>query len=106
MLEASGFDFRGRHPQQLMIKLAKHYGMTQNSEVVRTAYGISIDIYRTFAPLKQVTATLAFACLELAGRLLDTHTEAIESGTHYRNWRINRSMVMGMYHRYLRTTPY
>ena len=95
MPEAFGFDFRGRHPQQLLIKLAKHYGLTQNSDVVRIAYGISIDLYRTFAPLKQVTATLAFACLELAGRLLDVHNEAIESGAEYRNWRINRSMVMG-----------
>lgn len=95
MLEASGFDFRGRHPQQLLIKLAKHYGLSQQSEVAKIAYGISIDLYRTFAPLKQVTATLAFACLELAGRLLNEHTEAVESGADYRSWRINRSMVMG-----------
>jgi CTD kinase subunit beta len=96
MLEASGFDFRGRHPQQLLIKLAKHYGLTQHSAVVKTAYGISLDIYRTFAPLKQVTACLAFACLELAGRLHNEPTEPIEKGTDYRSWKVNRSMVMGM----------
>ena len=95
MLEASRFDFRGRHPQQLMIKLAKHYGLTQHCAVVKTAYGISLDIYRTFAPLKQVTACLAFAGLELAGRLHNEPTEHIEKGTDYRSWKVNRSMVMG-----------
>jgi hypothetical protein len=95
VLEASGFDFRGRHPQQLLIKLAKHYGLMQHSAVVKTAYAISLDIYRTFAPLKQVTACIAFACLELAGRLHNEPTEAIEKGVDYRSWKVNRSMVMG-----------
>jgi len=95
MLEASSFDFRSRHPQHLLIKLAKYYGLSRQSQVVITAYGISMDLYRTFAPLKQVTATLAFACLELSGRLHDEHDDAIESGADYRTWRINRTMVMG-----------
>ena len=95
MLEASGFDFRGRHPQQLLIKLTKFYGMAQDSAVVKTAYGISLDLYRTFAPLKQTTAAMAFACIELAGRLLDKPHEAIESGKDYRSWKINRALVMG-----------
>ena len=78
-----------------MIKLAKHYGLRQHSAVVKTAYSISLDVYRTFAPLKQVTACLAFACLELAGRLHNEPTEPIEKGTDYRSWKVNRSMVMG-----------
>lgn len=78
-----------------MIKLAKHYGLTQHSAVVKTAYAISLDIYRTFAPLKQVTACIAFACLELAGRLHNEPTEPIEKGVDYRSWKVNRSMVMG-----------
>ncbi len=96
MLEASSFDFRNRHPQQLVIKLAKHYGIQRNSDLAKTAYQISLDIYRTFAPLKQTTAALAFACLELAGRLLNRHNETIESGEDYNTWQISRAMVMGM----------
>ncbi len=95
MLEASSFDFRNRHPQQLVIKLAKHYGVERHSELARTAYKISLDVYRTFAPLKQTTAALAFACLELAGRLLNVHNDVIESGRDYGIWQISRAMVMG-----------
>jgi CTD kinase subunit beta len=95
MLEASSFDFRNRHPQQLLIKLAKHFGIERRSDLARTAYQVSLDIYRTFAPLKQTTAALAFACLELAGRLLNSPIEAIESGNEYETWQISRAMVMG-----------
>lgn len=95
MLEASGFDFRNRHPQELMIKFAKFYGLDKSSAVVKLAYSMSLDLYRTFAPLKQQTATLAFACLELAGRLLGTEHDEIWQGRDYASWRIDRGMVMG-----------
>lgn len=96
MLEASGFDFRSRHPQDLLIKLAKFYKFEKTSQVLKTAYAISLDLCRTFAPLKQQTATLAFACLELAGRLLGEENRDIWSGRDYSSWRINRALVMGM----------
>lgn len=95
MLEASGFDFRTRHPQKPLIKLARHYGLTQQSEISRVAYRISQDLYRTFAPIKQTTSTMAFACLELAGRLLDQRSEAVEAGVDYEQWRTSREEVMG-----------
>ncbi|KEF55172.1 uncharacterized protein A1O9_08826 [Exophiala aquamarina CBS 119918] len=94
MLEASGFDFRSRHPQDLLIKLAKFYKFEKTSQVLKTAYAICLDLYRTFAPLKQQTATLAFACLELAGRLLGEENHDIWSGRDYSSWRINRAQVM------------
>jgi CTD kinase subunit beta len=95
MLEASSFDFRGRHPQQLTIKLLKYYGLTSTSAVAKTAFQVSLDLYRTFAPLKQTTATMAFASLELAGRLHDQHIEAVESGADYGTWNVERAEVMG-----------
>ncbi|KAK5039700.1 RNA polymerase II C-terminal domain kinase beta subunit [Exophiala sideris] len=94
MLEASGFDFRNRHPQELLIKLAKLYKFERTSPVVKAAYSMSLDLYRTFAPLKQQTATLAFACLELSGRLLGQEHEDIWRGRDYRSWKITRGMVM------------
>ena len=96
MLEASGFDFRTRHPQKPLVKLASRYGLTQKSEISRVAYRISQDLYRTFAPIKQTTSTLAFSCLELAGRLLDQRIEAVESGLDYEQWKTSREEVMGM----------
>ncbi|PLN84611.1 cyclin-like protein, partial [Aspergillus taichungensis] len=94
MLEASGFDFRTRHPQKTLIKLARKYGLTAQSAVSSTAYRISQDLYRTFAPIKQTSSTMAFACLELAGRLLDERSEAVEQGRDYHAWRTSREEVM------------
>ncbi len=94
MLEASGFDFRNRHPQDLLIKLLKHYNFQKTDAVVKLAYTISLDLYRTWAPLKQTTVVLAFACLELAGRLLGEDNERIWTGRDYRDWNIERGMVM------------
>ncbi|KAK1145418.1 RNA polymerase II C-terminal domain kinase beta subunit [Aspergillus melleus] len=94
MLEASGFDFRTRHPQKTLIKMARKYGLGQHSEVSKVAYRIAQDLYRTFAPIKQTTSTMAFASLELAGRLLDQRIEAVERGLDYKAWRTSREEVM------------
>lgn len=95
MLEASGFDFRNRHPQKLLVKLCKRYGVQRDDEVGLVAYCVSLDLYRTFAPLKQTTATMAFACLELASRLVGAGLDDVESGKDYENWKIGRAEVMG-----------
>ncbi len=94
MLEASGFDFRNRHPQKLLLKIAKYYGVGRES-VGKTAYNMSLDLYRTFAPLKQTTPTMAIACLELSGRVLESRIEDLETGKAYKKWRTTRAEVMG-----------
>jgi CTD kinase subunit beta len=95
MLEASGFDFRSRHPQRLLVKLAKVYGVKEGDKAAQAAYSVTLDLYRTFAPLKQTTATLAFASLELASRLLGTSLDKVEKGEDYEQWQTSRSEVMG-----------
>ncbi|OGE51334.1 hypothetical protein PENARI_c013G07814 [Penicillium arizonense] len=94
MLEASGFDFRTRHPQKTLMKLGRHYGHPQGSEVSNLAYRISIDLYRTFSPIKQSSSTMAYSSLELAGRLLDQRIEPVEVGLDYAHWNTNRTDVM------------
>ncbi|EXJ54688.1 hypothetical protein A1O7_10029 [Cladophialophora yegresii CBS 114405] len=94
MLEASGFDFRNRHPQEFLIKLLKHYKFQKTSPVVKLAYTISLDLYRTWAPVKQTTAVMSFACLELAGRLLDEEFAPVWQGQDYAEWRVEPGMVM------------
>ncbi|RMD44518.1 hypothetical protein DV735_g515, partial [Chaetothyriales sp. CBS 134920] len=96
MLEAAGFDFRSRHPQPLVINLLKHFGYARDSGITRLAYKISIDLYRTFAPLKQTTAALAFACVELAERIEGAwdSTRATPVENEYPRWAIDRAMVM------------
>ncbi|KAJ5322801.1 hypothetical protein N7452_011090 [Penicillium brevicompactum] len=94
MLEASGFDFRTRHPQKTLMKLSRHYGLPRDSEVANLAYRISTDLYRTFAPIKQGSSAMAFGCLELAGRLLDQRAQQVESGQDYAQWNTTRAEVM------------
>lgn len=95
MLEASAFDFRTRHPQKTLTKLAKYYGLSLQSEVSNVAYRILQDFYRTFTPIKQTASTMAFSCIELAGRLLDQRIEAVESGNDYAQWKTTRDEVLG-----------
>jgi CTD kinase subunit beta len=68
VLEAIGFDFRSRVPQRLIVKICKYYNLPKET-VYRTAFDISIDLYRTFAPLKMTTVVMAMACVELACKL-------------------------------------
>ena len=95
MLEASGFDFRNRYPQKLLLKLAKHYHVDRET-VGKTAYNMLLDLYRTFAPLKQTTPTMAIACVELSGRMFDKGIPELEGGKGYKKWRITRLEVMGL----------
>ena len=95
MLEASSFDFRNRHPQHLLVKILRHYGYDKHSAISKTALSLCLDLYRTFAPLKQTTATMAFECIELAGRLHGQVKKDIAEGQDYKRWSIERSMVIG-----------
>ena len=94
MLEASGFDFRNRSPQKLLLKLAKYHNFDRET-VGKTAYNMSLDMYRTFVPLKQTTAAMAIACVELSARVHDWDLEEIQDGQTYKKWRIARPQVMG-----------
>ncbi|KAL8696679.1 MAG: hypothetical protein Q9201_007539 [Fulgogasparrea decipioides] len=97
MLEASGFDFRNRYPQRLLLKIAKVYGVDK-ATTGKTAYNMSLDLYRTFAPLKQTTPTMAIACIELAGRVLDSPITELEAGKDYGRWKTTRQEIMGQEH--------
>lgn len=97
MLEASGFDFRNRYPQKLLLKLARHYSVDR-ATVGKTAYNMSLDLYRTLAPLKQTAATMAVSCVELAGRLWDQNVHQLEAQNGYQDFRITRTEVMGELH--------
>jgi CTD kinase subunit beta len=70
MLESAKFDFRSRFPHKHVIKLAKF--MKLPKEVAKIAVDICNDMYKTFAPLKQTTYTMATAVLQLASRITDT----------------------------------
>ena len=96
MLESNGFDFRNRYPQKMLMKLVKSCGLDRNTVGV-TAYRISLDLYRTFAPLKQTTQAMGLACLELAARLFQVDLTSIsaDQGFDYQRWATTRAEIMG-----------
>jgi CTD kinase subunit beta len=102
MLECAGFDFRNRHPQEIVFKLIKELRLPRDS-LGRAAYDMSIDIYRTFAPLKQTAQTMAIACVELSARLLnlttDLNIDAVvgPDGIDLEKWSTTRGEIMGMH---------
>lgn len=96
MLEASGFDFRNRYPQKMLMKLVKSCSLDRDKAGM-TAYKICLDLYRTFVPIKQTTQTMALACLELAIRLgdIDPATVTTKYGFDYERWATTREEIMG-----------
>lgn len=94
MLEASGFDFRVRYPHKHLIKLAKEAGI--DKDVAKVAYEVMIDLYKTFAPLKQTCATMSFACVELATLILEKQQENIggQQFPSYKKWCTTRAEIM------------
>lgn len=97
MLEAAGFDFRNRYPQEMLIKLVRLH-MGNRLAIGNTAYSISLDVYRTYIPLKQITSTMVMACLELSARLLDQPLQGIEGNWNYGKLSTSRQEVMGKLH--------
>lgn len=94
MLEASAFDFRARYPHKHLIKLAKEAKV--DNDVAKMAYNIMLDLYRTFAPLKQSCAAMSFACIELATLLLEKQLDTIRGSQapRYRKWHTTRAEVI------------
>ncbi|KAK3628583.1 RNA polymerase II C-terminal domain kinase beta subunit [Elasticomyces elasticus] len=77
MLESSAFDFRSKYPHKLLIKICKSLPDSEEKKQIGSiAWTVITDMHRTFAPLKQTTATMAVAGLEMAA-----HLQASASGT-------------------------
>lgn len=94
MLEASGFDYRNRYPQKCLFKLAKRCQV--DSDVVKIAYKMMLDLYRTFAPLKQTSTAMAFACLELTTRVMGKQQSNLrgEHAPRHQKWKTSRQQIM------------
>ena len=73
ILETIGFDFRTRYPQKILAKLCKHLlGRGYTRDFFAVAYDMSIDLYKTFAPLKQTSHTMALALVELTALVAES----------------------------------
>lgn len=69
VLESGAFDFRSRSPHQTLVKISKSLPPSDDLRgLAQLAWTIMTDLHRTFAPLKQTSATLSLASLELAAQ--------------------------------------
>ncbi|KAK4188097.1 CTD kinase subunit beta [Podospora australis] len=79
ILETIGFDFRVQYPQKLLVKMLKDTSISFSPDFKKDAYHMSVDMYKTFAPIKQTTYTMVLAILELTALLTDVDTKKIHT---------------------------
>ncbi|KAL2126640.1 hypothetical protein VTI74DRAFT_485 [Chaetomium olivicolor] len=101
ILETIGFDFRVQYPQKLLIKMVRKMfppgeeaHREEGKRFLHVAYNMSIDVYKTFAPIKQTTFTLVLAILELTALLLDTDPEKMKEFQRAATWHTERACVL------------
>lgn len=103
VLEAVGFDFRSRHPHEMLIKASLHLPRNaENKDVAKVAFTVLTDLHRTFAILKQTTATLSIASLELSAHLAAAVSpsgtcavrDLLQSPEHIKKWHTSREEIM------------
>lgn len=71
-MEAINFDFRVRYPQKILAKIIKKVlGNQVNAPAFfHIAFNMSIDMYKTYAPLKHSSFTCAFVLAQLTALIL------------------------------------
>jgi CTD kinase subunit beta len=101
ILETVGFDFRVPYPQKLLIKMVRRMfpredetAREEGKRFLHVAYHMSIDLYKTFAPVKQATFTLVLAILELTALLLDTDPAKTREFRNSAAWHTQRACVL------------
>lgn len=66
ILETIGFDFRVRYPQKILVKMTRNLRPSDDDKgFIAMAYDMSIDMYKTFAPIKASSFAMALAIIEL-----------------------------------------
>jgi CTD kinase subunit beta len=91
MLEANAFNFKSRWPTQFIVGFGKRHDISK--DVLLKAHQIAIDHLRTWAPLKLTMRSRAFACLELAAKLLGMDIPEIYDGSAYESAYVKRVEV-------------
>lgn len=101
ILETIGFDFRVQYPQKLLIKMVRKLfplgdrsKQAEGERFLHVTYDMSIDVYKTFAPVKQTTFTLVLAILELTALLMDMEPAKTSEFKVTGAWHTERACVL------------
>lgn len=80
ILETIGFDFRTRYPQKLLVKVVRSIlGPDEGKSFFNIAYAMSIDMYKTFVPIKRTTFSMVMALVELTARMTGEHLDKVQA---------------------------
>lgn len=80
ILETIGFDFRVRYPQKILVKMVRNLHPSDDDRgFIAMAYDMSIDMYKTFSPIKASSFTMVLAILELTALLKGGDVEKIRA---------------------------
>ncbi|GKT45305.1 CTD kinase subunit beta [Colletotrichum spaethianum] len=93
VLETVGFDFRCRYPQSALLKATKKIMGAHSKKIFSTAMDMSVDLYKTFAPIKQTSYAMALGLLELTARILGEGVDKIEK-INYADFHTTRQNVV------------
>lgn len=95
ILETIGFDFRGQYPQKLLVKMIRSSLLSgeEARAFLQVAYDMSIDLYKTFAPVKQSTFTIVLAILELTASLTGVGQQKVQALNPH-SWHASRGCVL------------
>ncbi|KAK8091183.1 C-type cyclin [Apiospora phragmitis] len=79
LIETLAFNLNARYPLGMMVKLIKKFLTKEewSTEFYPVAWDMAFDIYKTFAPLKKTTWTVALSLLELTSRLTGIYQHKI-----------------------------
>ncbi|KAI1775134.1 hypothetical protein F4818DRAFT_62296 [Hypoxylon cercidicola] len=81
IVEAINFDFRVRYPQKVLAKIVKK--VQGRAAIVSpffvVAFKMSIDIYKTYAPLKHSSATCALVIAQLTSLITNTAVDEFQA---------------------------
>ncbi|KAL6851234.1 RNA polymerase II C-terminal domain kinase beta subunit [Amphichorda felina] len=103
ILETIGFDFRTRYPQKLLVKVIRRVIGRDDPDAkpfFTTAYAMSIDMYKTFVPIKRTTFSMVMAIAELTARLLGggasggSHLDSVRDFAAQKRAHYNRPAVV------------
>lgn len=94
ILETIGFDFRARYPQKILIKMVRRLFREDDArDFIPMAYDMSIDMYKTFSPIKASSFTMVLAILELTALLNERGIDRIRS-LDLDKYHTNRSSIL------------
>ncbi|ROT43037.1 cyclin-like protein [Sodiomyces alkalinus F11] len=94
ILETIGFDFRSRYVQKYLVKATRVIlGSQAPKDFFALTYHISIDLHKTFAPIKHATWTMALAVIEMAARVTGTYVEEVRR-VRPSDWHTSREDIL------------